>query len=179
MDLCETEGYKNHLSNSVYNFACFRLLKTLTFSMIVLSPSIFPMTFPVSPHSEKFIRSFECCGKRWFSVALSIFRSKSTVLHSRNSVRPVNVFYSADNPISLQFPLVSCNPFKGTVLILVACSIPFYFSTLSLFCSFRFVIHCAGTLFFKNLDFRKIFYKATCNFFQTSLHYRICVDVYF
>ena len=134
--------------------------------MIVFSPSIFQMTFLVRPHSKIFLRSFESYAKRWYRLALSIFNNKSTVLISRNSVRTVNVFCSADNSIGLHFPLVSCNPFKRTVLILVGCSIPFSFSTKSLFCSIRFVIHCADTSFFKTSIFAKFSSELQAIFFS-------------
>ena len=66
---------------------------------------------------------------------------------------------------------------QGNGSSLVNFSSRFCFSLLSLFL-FRFVIHCSGALFFKDLNLRENFFPATHHLLQIPLFYCVCVDIF-
>ena len=106
------------------------------------------MILAVRPHPNIFFRSYERCIKRWHKLTLSILFSMPLALLSRTSIRPVSVFSSVDNSISLPFQMAPYDPlFKETVLLLGRSSKRFCFPSLSLFCSFHYVRHCSVSLF--------------------------------
>ena len=140
-----------------------RLLEIVAFPRKVPIPSLFQMIFPVRPQSKNFILSYECCRKSFHRFAFSKFFGILTAFLSTKSIPSVKIYCPADNSIPLPFPMASCELPKGTVILVVEFSNRLLLPSISLLCSFCFVIHCSGALFF-NFFLRKVLLKAIYHF---------------